>query len=48
MKKEWQSPELSDLLLKETKGGPTFNPDADGESVYDPNTNAWWTPSGVS
>lgn len=48
MKKEWQSPKLKDLSLKETKGGPTYTPEADGDSVWDQDTNSWWTPSGVS
>ena len=45
--KEWNRPEVFDLSITCTAGGPVQNPDADGESVYDPNTNAWWTPSGV-
>lgn len=48
MKKEWKKPEIKNLSLKETKGGPKWDPKADGDAIYDPNTNAWWTPSGRS
>lgn len=48
MKKEWQKPEIKNLSLKETKGGPNWDPKADGDAIYDPNTNKWWTPSGRS
>lgn len=48
MKREWQSPKLNDLSLKETKGGVVYDPKADGDAVWDTDTQKWWTPSGHS
>lgn len=48
MKKKWEKPELQDLSLKETKGGPIYDVTADGDTVWDETGNKWWTPSGHS
>ena len=44
--KTWLEPEVTDLSLKETKGGTKFTNQADGPAVYDPKTAKWWVPVG--
>ena len=44
--KEWMEPQVFDLTLKETKGGPHYTPKSDGPAIYDEVTDKWWTPSG--
>lgn len=46
--KKWSEPEVFDLSLKETKGGPKITNEADGDAVYDQGTNKWWVPVGQS
>lgn len=41
-------PEICNLALKDTKGGPKYDPKVDGESIYDKETNKWWQPIGKS
>lgn len=44
--KEWREPQLMDLSLKETKGGPHLTDQADGDAIYDPVVHRWWLPVG--
>ena len=44
--KKWEEPQVADLSLKETKGGPVYSAEADGPAIYDHVVHSWWTPSG--
>lgn len=48
VKKAWSNPKITDLSVVETKGGPSYDPAADGDPVYNDQTHSWWTPSGRS
>ena len=47
-KKIWSNPEITDLSVIDTKGGPNYTVEADGDPVYNADTKTWWTPSGKS
>lgn len=46
--KEWGEPQLFDLSVRETMGGPNKPANADGPAVYDQNHREWWIPAGQS
>ena len=48
MKKEWNSPQIFQLEVQQTYGGPKLTPEADGEPYYDDETRNWWVPVGES
>jgi hypothetical protein len=46
--KKWIEPEIQNLALKDTKGGPKYDPKVDGDAIYDENSNKWWQAIGKS
>lgn len=48
MKKEWINPQIFQLGVQQTHGGPNYTEAPDGDPYYDEETNKWWVPHGES
>lgn len=48
MKKEWKNPQMIQLGVEQTKGGPIYDTEPDGTPWFDNDLQKWLTPSGHS
>lgn len=46
--KKWEEPQIFDLSLQETKGGPNYTAESDGPVIFDTTTGKWWQEHGKS